>query len=65
MPKNTSILIILGAITISSIERLSVICVECDSMYRHLKETMVKIDSAIHVGAQNALLCPPPLHSLK
>lgn len=57
MPKNTSILIISGAITISAIERLSVISVECGSMCRHLKETVVKIDSAIHMGA---LLCPPP-----
>lgn len=65
MPKNTSILIISGAITISAIEKLSVISVECDSMYRHLKETVVKIDSAIHMGAQNAVLCPPPLHSPK
>lgn len=61
MPKNTSILIISGAIRISAIERLSVISVECDSMCRHLKETVVKIDSAIHMrGVQNALLCPPP-----
>lgn len=50
MPKNTSILIISGAIRISAIERLSVISVECDSMCRHLKETVVKIDSAIHMG---------------
>lgn len=57
MPKNTSILIISGAITISAIERLSVISVECDSMCQHLKETVVKIDSAIHMGA---LLCPSP-----
>lgn len=50
MPKNTSILIISGAIRISAIERLSVISVECDSMCRHLKETVVKIDSAFHMG---------------
>lgn len=57
MPKNTSILIISGAIRISAIERLSVISVECDSMCRHLKETVVKIDSAIHMGGFKTLYC--------
>lgn len=65
MPKNTSILIISGAIRISAIERLCVISVECDSMCRHLKETVVKIDSAIHMGGSKRSIVSTSFHPLK
>lgn len=45
MPKNTTILITLRAIRISAAEMFFRNSVECDSMWLHLRETAVNIDS--------------------